>query len=104
MQGAVKALDSSSTNKERIEGTCKIVEEFFRTLGIILYTRYANVFNEIDIPFTDDILELLANHFDKPTFDSWERLCKNCIRELLENDDRFAKDCNEVLEQSINDQ
>jgi hypothetical protein len=30
MEGAVKELDNSSTNKERIEGTCKIVE-FFRT-------------------------------------------------------------------------
>jgi hypothetical protein len=38
MQGAVKKLDSSSTNTERIEGTCKIVEELFRTLGITLYT------------------------------------------------------------------
>jgi hypothetical protein len=36
MQGAIKKLEECSTNKERIEGTCKIAEEFFKTFGIIL--------------------------------------------------------------------
>lgn len=104
MQGAIKKLDSCSTNTERIEGTCKIVEEFFRTLGIILYTRYVNVSNENDIAFTAEILNLLANHFEKPTFDSWQRLYKNCIEELLKRNDKFAIECNHVIEQNVDDQ
>jgi len=90
LSGAIQEVRSSESNKELIESLNRLTEEFYKTLGILLYCRYISKVEDFHDDFSTDILNLIEDYFEKPTFESWKRLGRLCAENLLINGDRFA--------------
>ena len=70
-----------------------------KTSTILLYTRYLTHSKEKHIPITEEIQTLINQYFGEPTFDSWMRLEKLCLNNLL--GDRFAEAHKKIISTEI---
>jgi hypothetical protein len=96
LPGAVQEVRGSRTNKEKIEALNRFTEEFYRTIGILFYTRYLMICNETQNQMDDDIKVIIRDYFLAPTFDSWIRIGKLCVEHLYASGDRFALEFNKI--------
>ena len=90
LDGAIQEVRNSESNKELIESLNRLTEEFYRTVGIVLYTRYLAQVEDFNSDFSRDVLNLIDDYFENPTFDSWNRIGKLCAESLLITGDKFA--------------
>jgi len=90
LDGAIQEVRNSESNKELIESLNRLTEEFYRTIGIFLYARYLAQVEDFNNGFSKNILNLIADYFRNPTFDSWNRIGKLCAENLLISGDKFA--------------
>ena len=89
LSGAVQEVKTSRTNKEKVESVYRLVEEFYKTSAILLYSRYLAQVKEKDTDVTEEMQSLINQYIDEPTFDSWMKLEKLCLDNLPI--DRFAE-------------
>lgn len=101
LPGAVQEVRTSRTNKEKIEALNRFTEEFYKTIGILFYTRYLNICLESDKPLDEDVQVLIRDYLTTPTFDSWVRLGKLCGENLRLLGDRLALEFNEISMQEL---
>jgi hypothetical protein len=101
LPGAVQEIRASRTNKEKIEALNRFTEEFYRTIGILLYTRYLTICKESQKFIDEDIKFIIRDYFVAPTFDSWIRLGKLCGEHLYPLGDRFALEFNKLAMQEL---
>ena len=101
LPGAVQEVHTSRTNKEKIEALNRFTEEFYRTIGILFYTRYLNICIESDKPLDEDVRVLIRDYLTTPTFDSWVRLGKICAENLRLLGDKLALNFNEISMQEL---
>jgi len=98
LEGAVQEVNKASGNIETIEAINRSIEEFYKTLGVLLYIRYRKKIQTESCPANDDITNLVKDQFQKPTFDSWMRLAANCYRFFGDQNDPFVNHINRSLE------
>lgn len=101
LPGAVQEVRTSRTNKEKIEALNRFTEEFYKTIGILFYTRYLNICLESDQPLDEDVQVLIRDYLTTPTFDSWVRLGKLCGENLRLLGDGLALEFNEISMQEL---
>ena len=90
LEGAKQQVNSQLTNKNLIDSLNKFGEEFFRTTGIIFYCRYQYYLRRDNETPDKEIVDLIQNYFDEPTFDSWIRLSNLCCDRLSKFGDVLA--------------
>ena len=91
LEGAKQLVNTQITNKDTIDSLNKLSEEYYRTLGILLFTRYRFYTKRDNSEIDPAIVELIQNYFYEPTFDSWIRLTNQCVDLLIGFGDEFAK-------------
>jgi tetratricopeptide (TPR) repeat protein len=94
-------LDAKLDDIQTIETVGKLVNELYRTLGILLYTRYISFQSEKLVPIHQDVASLISDHFHRPTLEYWHELVKMCTRHLHENGDRLVKDFDAHIQSQI---
>ena len=101
LPGAIQEVQTSRTNKEKIEALNRFTEEFYKTIGILFYTRYLNICIESNEPLDENVQVLIRDYLATPTFDSWMRLGKLCSENLRLMGDRLALEFNEISVQEL---
>ncbi len=101
LPGAIKEVRTSTTNREIIESLNRFTEEFYKTVGILLYTRCKFYIDSNEIEPDRDLFLLIEDHFEKPTYDSWMRLGKNSATVLSRTGDKLALRFSEPLNRSL---
>ena len=104
LDGAIQEVYNSDSNKELIESLNRTTEEFYRTMGIVFYARYLGQIENFDNDFSKDLLNLIDDHFEKPTFDSWMRLGKISAENLLKNGDNFSIEFDRIAKKELKEQ
>jgi len=99
--GAVQEIDKAKSNIELVEGINRFTEEFYKTLGILLYVRYRKIVKADNIDPDNDIINLIQDYGEKPTFQSWMDLLSNCITFFTAHPDYFAKSISSSLDKQL---
>ncbi|RLI53123.1 MAG: hypothetical protein DRP09_16480 [Candidatus Thorarchaeota archaeon] len=99
--GAINQAAIASTNRERIEALNRLTMEFYRTMGILFYSRYSSLRQENLCSVHPNVAHLLKNHFEKPTFGSWIELVKICADHLSSAGDRVAASYVQFLREQV---
>jgi len=97
LDGAVQEINKAKSNVEAIEAINRFTEEFYKTLGILLYIRYRKNLRENNVQISNDITNLIQDYFQKPTFDSWMKLAQNCYLVFSQTNDPFVERLNKSL-------
>lgn len=97
LDGAVQEINKAKSNIEVIEAINRFTEEFYKTLGILLYIRYKKNIKENNVQICNDITNLIQDYFQKPTFDSWMKLAQNCYLVFSQTNDPFVERLNKSL-------
>jgi tetratricopeptide (TPR) repeat protein len=101
LEGAKQQVTSQLTNKNLIDSLNKFGEEYFRTVGIIFYCRYQYYLHRDNKVPEPEIVELITNYFQEPTFDSWIRLSNLCCNQLSQFGDQLAQDYIKICQKRI---
>ena len=101
LNGAIQEVRNSESNKELMESLSRFSEEFYKSLGIILYSRYLSTIEDSNTDFSIDILNLVDDYFERPSFESWNRLGKLCVEKLLISGDRFAIEIGNIAKREL---
>jgi tetratricopeptide (TPR) repeat protein len=99
--GAVQEVRSVESNKELIESLNRLTEEFFKTVGILFFIRCFHHTKNSDSLLPVEILNIINDYFDKPTFDSWVKLGKLSSEFLFNEGDIFAVKLNSTLQKKL---
>lgn len=99
--GAVQEIKRAKTNIELVEGINRFTEEFYKTLSILLYVRYRKKIVNDEIDPNDDIINLIQDYCEKPTFNSWMKLTSDCYTVFSNHPDSFAETMNILLNKKL---
>jgi len=102
LEGAKQQVTSQLTNKNLIDSLNKFGEEYFKTVAIIFYCRYQYYLRRDNKDPESEIVDLINNYFQEPTFDSWIRLSSLCCDQLSKFGDplslEYIKTCQTRLD------
>jgi hypothetical protein len=101
LPGAVQQVATAKSNVERVEAVCRLTEEFYKTVGILLYGRFARLEGQIEEPAIVDVRILVKNHLSNPSFGSWQRLVSLCGDVLVKSGDPLATKLVKVLREPL---
>ncbi|MBN2230307.1 MAG: hypothetical protein JW779_12025 [Candidatus Thorarchaeota archaeon] len=99
IQGIIQLIESARDNLESANYTIDLVEEFFRTLGAISYSRIKG--QTIPLDTENRITEFIQEKMSSPSFGTWLEFSDLCIRLLQKVRDRYADDFTSIMENQI---
>lgn len=85
LSGAIQSLETAQSTSEIIRRLNRVVEEFYRSIAVLFHTRYVALETENIKPFSANLVSLIENHFDSPSFESWlnlGRICGDLLQDL----------------------
>ncbi len=101
LQGIISLIDSARDNLESANFTIDLVEEFFRTIGAISYSRVQS--NQISSDTRTKIDDFIVRKMKTPSFGTWTEFSDRCIKPLKQMGDRFATDNKLMMDNKIKD-
>jgi hypothetical protein len=101
LEGAVQQINKAYGNIETIEAINRFTEEFYKTLGILLYIRYRKNLQDNNLKICDDITNLVRDYFQKPSFDNWMKLSETCYYVFGKTNDPFVEALGKALNKKI---
>jgi len=101
LEGAKQQVNTQLSNKDTIDALNKLTEEFYKTSGILLYTRYRYYIKRDNKEIDPVLVQLLQNYFSEPCFDAWIRLTNLCLNNVIGFGDEFAKNFIAIYEKNL---